>query len=228
MTKEAGGTTNLYKTQYAYSRLAFGTQLERIEQAYSGGWVNSNKTQYQWDTLGRQAYEQRYDWVSGAWSTKYDITQAYDKNGNRTGYDKNVAGGSNAAYGKQYNLSYTFDNVNSLSSIADADDGNYSCAGFNDRRREAGFEPSGWPPSAGAKRDEASDANGNITQVDESTSGIGAGALHTYFEYDALNRLAAYKTKKNTIPGVTSWTWTKRVWLAGRDARPTGKAVPVT
>jgi hypothetical protein len=129
VTREGGGTANLYRTQYAYSRLAFGTQLERTEQAYSGGaWADSNKTAYQWDTLGRQAYEQRHDWAGGAWSARYDITQSYDNNGNRTGYDKNVVSGYESAYGRAYNLSYTFDNVNQLTAIADGDDANYSCA----------------------------------------------------------------------------------------------------
>jgi hypothetical protein len=52
---------NLYKMQYACSRLASGIQLERTEQTYSGSWVNANKTRYQWDALGRQAYEERFD-----------------------------------------------------------------------------------------------------------------------------------------------------------------------
>ena len=79
--RESGGTTNLYKTQYAYSLIAFGHQLERTEQNYTGGaWVNQNKIKYQWDTLARQTYEERFDWVSNAWSTRYDITQTYDKN----------------------------------------------------------------------------------------------------------------------------------------------------
>ena len=76
LTRESGGTTNLYKTQYAYSRLSFGIQLERVEQSYSGGWVNANKTQYQWDALGRQSYEERFDWLLGNWVTRYDITQS--------------------------------------------------------------------------------------------------------------------------------------------------------
>jgi hypothetical protein len=100
----------------------------------------------------------------------------WEQNGNRTGYHKNVAGGYESSYGKAYNLSYTFDNVNALSSITDGDDANYSCS-------------------------VTSDANLNITQVDESMSGAGAGVLHTYFEYDALNRLTAYKTKHNPFAG---------------------------
>lgn len=114
-------------------------------------------------------------------------------------HDKNVAGGHTSSYGKHYNLSYTFDNVNSLSSISDADDGAYSCRGCDARRRGARFEPSGPPLSAGARRDEASDANGNITQVTESDTRTGGATLYTYFEYDALNRLVVHKTKKNLI-----------------------------
>jgi hypothetical protein len=130
VTREAGGTTNLCQTQYAYSRLAFGTQLERIEQTYSGGaWANSYKTQYQWDTLGRQAFEERFDYSGGLWLNRYDITQ------------------------RRRNI----------------------------RRREARFEPSGWPLSAGAKRDEASAANGNITQVTERDTRAGGALLYGRF-----------------------------------------------
>ena len=153
VTRESGGTTNLYKTQYAYSRLSFGIQLERVEQGYSGGWVNANKTQYQWDTLGRQSYEERFDWLLGNWVTRYDVTQAYDKNGNRTGYHKNVVSGYESSYGKAYNLSYTFDSVNALTAISDLDDTGYCCWGCSVRLRGACFEPSGKPQSARAKRD---------------------------------------------------------------------------
>ena len=69
----------------------------------------------------RIKYEQRHDWVSSAWSAVYDVTQAYDKNGNRTGYDKNVQG-STSEYGTPYNLGYTFDIRNLLTAIANADD----------------------------------------------------------------------------------------------------------
>jgi hypothetical protein len=69
--------------------------------------------------------------------------------------------------------------------------------GCNDRRREARFEPFGWPLSAGAKRDGASAANGNITQVTERDTRAGGALLYTYFEYDALNRLSVHKTKLN-------------------------------
>jgi hypothetical protein len=58
--------------------------------------------------------------------------RAYDKNGNRTNYDKNVAGGYTSSYGKQYNLSYTFDSVNSISAISDVDDASYSCSVTSD------------------------------------------------------------------------------------------------
>jgi YD repeat-containing protein len=185
VSREGGGTTNLYRTQYVYSRIAFGIQLERAEQTYSGGWVNADKTQYQWDTLGRQTYEERFDYVLGNWVNRYDITQTYDKNGNRTGYHKNVVSGYESSYGKHYNLSYTFDNVNALTAISDGDDANYSCS-------------------------VTSDANLNITQVTESDTRIGGATLYTYFEYDGLNRMTVHKTKRNPFAGVTSWLWTKR------------------
>ena len=45
MTKENGGTVNLYKTQYAYSYPSgqYVQQTQRTEQTYSGGWVNDNR-----------------------------------------------------------------------------------------------------------------------------------------------------------------------------------------
>jgi hypothetical protein len=39
--------------------------------------------------MERQDYEEREDY-SGGWNNRYDITQAYDKNGNRTTYHQNT------------------------------------------------------------------------------------------------------------------------------------------
>jgi hypothetical protein len=51
-----------------------------------------------------------------AWAQKYDITQEYDKNGNRTRLHRNTA--DTSTYGRQLDLSYTFDNVNALTAMA--------------------------------------------------------------------------------------------------------------
>ena len=193
VTREAGGTTNPYKTQYAYTWIAAGSgggrQLIRTEQAYSGGaWANDNKLTYSYDALERQYFEQRHDWALGAWAARFDTTQEYDKNGNRTRYHRNTAANFATSYGQSEDLSYTYNSVNSLTAAADADVASYSAA-FT------------------------CDPNGNITQVDES-EGLtdtlyGKSALHTYFDYDALNRLSAHRTKAwNTTQG--DWRWTKR------------------
>ena len=155
----------------------------RTEQTYSGGWANDNKLTYKYDSLERQYFEQRHDWALGAWAARYDTTQAYDKNGNRTGYDKNVTGGFTASYGRAEDLSYTFNAVNALTQVTDADDSTY-LASFT------------------------SDHNGNITQVDER---MGAGTqqnpynyLYTYFEYDDLNRLTVHKDKRYVAAAAAS------------------------
>jgi hypothetical protein len=101
------------------------------------------------------------------------VVRVLDKNGNRTGYDKNVAGGYNSDYDKAYNLSYSFNAVNALTVISDGDDAQYGCT-------------------------VTCDANGNITQVDESQAGTGGSPqtnyLYSYFTYDALNRLTDHNT----------------------------------
>jgi hypothetical protein len=100
-----------------------------------------------------------------------------------------VAQGYNNDYGKVYNLSYTFNAVNALTAISDGDDGNYGCT-------------------------VTCDANGNITQVDESQAGQGGSPqtnyLHAYFTYDALNRLTEHKTKAYVAGGTNAWVWTRR------------------
>jgi hypothetical protein len=153
--REAGGTTNLYKNQYAYSWIAAGSgggrQLVRTEQSYSGGWNNDNKLTYKYDALERQYFEQRDDWASGAWSLRFDNTQEYDKNGNRTRYHRNTVSSYESSYGRSEDLSYTFTNVNALTALTDADDGNYTAT--------------------------VTRPNGNITQVDEDMSPVGRAEL---------------------------------------------------
>ena len=98
-------------------------------------------------------------------------------------------GGYAASYGRSENLSYTFNSVNALTQVVDADESTYlatvSC-----------------------------DANGNITAIEERT---GNGTLlHPYnylystFEYDALNRLLEHKDKRYVAGGTNAWVWTKR------------------
>jgi len=127
--------------------------------------ANDNKLTYKYDALERQYFEQRHDWALGAWSSKFDTTQEYDKNGNRTRYHRNIGLGGTTSYGRAEDLSYTFNAVNALTQVTDADDSTY-LASFT------------------------SDNNNNITQVTER---MGAGTpqnpynyLYTYFEYDAL------------------------------------------
>ena len=102
-----------------------------------------------------------------------EVVRVLDKNGHRTGYDKNVAGGYNSDYDKAYNLSYSFNAVNALTVISDGDDAQYGCT-------------------------VTCDANGNITQVDESQAGVRptpqTNYLYSYFTYDALNRLTDHNT----------------------------------
>ena len=163
--------------------------MVRTEQAYGGGaWANDNKLTYQYDALERQYYEQRHDWALGAWAARFDTTQEYDKNGNRTRYHRNTAANFATSYGQSEDLSYTYNSVNSLTAAADADVASYS-ATFT------------------------CDQNGNITQVDESEGPndtlYGKSVLHTYFDYDTLNKLSAHRTKAwNTTQN--DWRWTKR------------------
>jgi len=150
------------------------------EFTYSGGaWANDNKLTYQYDALERQNFEQRHDWQLGAWASKFDTTQEYDKNGNRTRYHRNIGLGGTTSYGRAEDLSYTFNAVNALTQVTDADDSTY-LASFT------------------------SDNNNNITQVTER---MGAGTpqnpynyLYTYFEYDDLNRLEVHKDKRGNVP----------------------------
>ena len=156
---------------------------------------NDNKLTYQYDALERQYYEQRHDWVVPPppalphWDARYDTTQAYDKNGNRTGYDKNVVSGYESSYGRSENLSYTFNNVNALTQVTDGDQSDYLAT-------------------------VACDANGNITQIQERTGTAGIppyNYLYTYFEYDDLNRLTVHKDKRYVAGGTNAWVWTKRM-----------------
>ncbi len=73
VTREAGGTTNLYKTLYAYSWLTYGKQVIRTEQTYSGSWIDDNKLTYKWDSLSRQEFEGRDDWDSGAFPPAWSL-----------------------------------------------------------------------------------------------------------------------------------------------------------
>jgi hypothetical protein len=52
----------------------------------------------------------------------------------------------------------------------------------------------------------------NITQLTESDTRQGGAALYTYFDYDALNRLSAHRTKRQVSlpPMSASWVWVKR------------------
>ena len=140
--------------------------------------------------LLRQWYEQRQDWNAmaypPAWAARYDITQAYDNNGNRTGYDKNTAAGFTSSYGRSENLGYTFNAVNAITQITDGDDAGYLAT-------------------------VTCDQNGNITEVDEKMDVMNQiNHLYTYFSYDSLNRLTEHKTKAYQAAS-SDWQWTKRV-----------------
>ena len=79
--------------------------------------------------------------------------------------------------------------MNALTAISDGDDGNYGCT-------------------------VTCDANGNVTQVDESQAGQGGSPqtnyLYSYFTYDALNRLTEHKTKAYVAGGTNAWVLTRR------------------
>jgi hypothetical protein len=67
-------------------------------------------------------------------------------------------------------LTYTFNDVNAMTAIADADDSDYAAT-------------------------VTCDANGNITQIEETDrSARTTATLTTDFSYDALNRLSYHKT----------------------------------
>jgi YD repeat-containing protein len=190
VTRESGGgTTNLYRTSYAYTYIAAGSgggrSLLRTEETYSGGWVNSNKVNYEWNALEWMKLEQRHDWVSSAWSAQYDVSQEYDKRGNRTRYHKNVQG-SSADYGMNYDLSYTFNASSLLTAISDADDFTYNVA-------------------------VTCDNNNNITLLDETVTIPGmpprVNHIYTYFDVDDLNRVTAQRIKYFSGG---AWQWKKR------------------
>ena len=147
-TRETGmGTTKLYRTVYAHS-FPSGTyhrQEVRTEQtwnAISSQWDDSWKVTYKWDGMERQDYEQREDYSAG-WTAQYTTTQEYDKNGNRTDYERITLAGQAGNYGRSVDLSYTYNSVNQLTAISDAADANYNCT-------------------------VTCDADGNITQAVES------------------------------------------------------------
>ncbi|UNM08208.1 MAG: RHS repeat protein [Planctomycetales bacterium] len=186
VSKETGSTTNMYRTSYSYSFLTYGRQVVRTEQEYTlGTWLDKNRLTYKWNTLGWQTYEEREDYHLGSWSNRYDISQEYDKDGNRTRFHRNVASGYTSSYGKAMDLGYTFDVRNNMSAISDADDANYAAA-------------------------VTTDANMNITEIDESyDNGNGVNHLYTQFAVDDLNRVTENKTKKY-ISLSAKWQWTRR------------------
>ena len=129
-----------------------------------------NHTTYQYNTLGWQIFEERED-PTGGGTVVYDITQEYDKVGNRTRFHRNVPMGQESNYGKSMDLSYTFDVRNNLNAIADAD-------------------------AAGYAATVTSDANMNITEIDEEyDNGTGVTHVYAYFDVDDLNRVTAHRTK---------------------------------
>jgi hypothetical protein len=82
----------LNRYQYAYGWIAAGSgggrTLTRTEQHWNSGtsqWVDDARLSYSYDALERQYYEAREEYPSGLPVTRYDTTQSYDKNGNRTG-----------------------------------------------------------------------------------------------------------------------------------------------
>ena len=188
ITREAGGTTNLTRTNYDYSFASYHRQIVRTEQEYQvATWANSDKTTYKYDGMERQDYEERHDWddVNSTWVNRYDVTQEYDKNGNRTRLHRNVAAGYTGSYGKVMDLSYTFDTVNALTTITDSDDALYSCT-------------------------VACDANNNITQIQETaTVGEYTADLYTTFNYDWANRME-YSQVRAFDSNQKDWELTKR------------------
>jgi YD repeat-containing protein len=131
-------TVNLTRAAYVYDIGTYQRRTTREEQVYSGGWQPSWRMRYYWDGLSRQTRETRDD----AGTQVYDVTQAYDKNGNRETYAKTVAAGQTANYGVSESLSYTYTAMNALASITDSLDASYTAS-------------------------VTCDANGNITAVNE-------------------------------------------------------------
>ena len=169
LTREGGGTTNLSRTGYAYSVSSYHRQVVRTEQTYSGGWNDSFRITYKHDGLGRLDCEQGENYDSG-WEAAYQQDQGYDKNGNRTGFVREVEEGQEDNFGQSMELSYTFNNVNALTAIEDANAEFYTCT-------------------------VTCDANNNITQVVETETGEEekTATLTTSFSYDALNRLTLHQ-----------------------------------
>ena len=221
MTREAAGSTNLSRTTYAqsYSTGDHYSQQIRTEETGSGAsWINSSRTTYQYDGMNRQDYEMREDYVSDPdpdWVQTYLIEQEYDKKGNRTRLDRNVPIDYKDDYGLSMDLGYTYNTVNALTAITDADDGNYECT-------------------------VTCDANNNITLVAESVSTGGYSAnLTTLFSYDWANRLET-STVSRYSSADKDMVYTKREheydaagrlvnstyknWLGGEE-EPTGDTV---
>ena len=221
VTREAAGSTNLSRTTYAqtYSTGDHYSQQLRTEETGSGAsWINSSRTTYQYDGMNRQDYEKREDYLSDPdpdWVQTYLIEQEYDKKGNRTRLDRNVTSGHETEYGQSMDLGYTYNTVNALTAISDADDANYECT-------------------------VTCDANNNITLVAESVSTGGSMAnLTTVLSYDWANRM-----ETNTVSRYSSadkdMVYTKREheydaagrlvnstyknWLGGEE-EPTGDTV---
>ena len=121
----------------------------------TAGWADDYRVTYKYDGMERQDYEEREDYSAG-WNSRYDISQEYDKNGNRSRYHKNVDGGHTSDYGISEDLSYTFNAVNGLTAVTDADDANYSAA-------------------------VSCDQNGNIVCIEETQAGEEPATLSTDF-----------------------------------------------
>ena len=221
ITREAGGTTNLTRTTYAqtYSTGDHYSQQLRTEETGSGAsWINSSRTTYRYDGMNRQDYEKREDYLSDpdpAFVQTYLIEQEYDKKGNRTRLDRNVTSGHETEYGQSMDLGYTYNTVNALTAISDADDANYECT-------------------------VTCDANNNITLVEEAVSTGGYTAeLATAFSYDWANRMET-NTVSRYLKASKDMVYTKREheydaagrlvnstyknWLGGEE-EPTGDTV---
>ena len=182
LTREGGGTTNLSRTGYAYSVSSYHRQVVRTEQTYSGGWNDSFRITYKHDGLGRLDCEQGENYDSG-WEAAYQQDQSYDKNGNRTGFTREIEEGQEDNFGQSMDLSYAFNNVNALTEIVDNNAEFYTC-------------------------EVTCDANNNITQVVETETGEEekTATLTTSFSYDALNRLTAHQEARyDSTAGATQY-----------------------
>ena len=150
--------------------------------------TNLSRTTYRYDGMNRQDYEKREDWMSDpdpAFVQTYLIEQEYDKKGNRTRLDRNVTSGHETEYGQSMDLGYTYNTVNALTAISDADDANYECT-------------------------VTCDANNNITLVEEAVSTGGYTAeLATAFSYDWANRMET-NTVSRYLKASKDMVYTKR------------------